>query len=141
MVESGNDPSKIGSRGEVSEYQIMPRTYAVISNQSLDRFAVNKQISKHVAMSLMANNILQLEDAGLLVNAQNLAMCWNYGTYRTIRACRLITDNCEFVYIPDSVTNYSERVTNLYNDLLLHPQNKTGRNKQTAKHKQTKKKK
>jgi hypothetical protein len=101
MVESGANDNAIGSRGEVSRYQILPHIWRLYAPLKQARY---HKMSSYVAQILLADirHDIATDDPLLVASA------WNYGSWRIVRAQR------QFGRLPKRVQAYALRVKNLY---------------------------
>lgn len=108
-VESGNNPDAIGESGERTEYQFMPRTWAIYTRVPFAFAGRDRKLSRQVARDHLAALRLDLLARGFGSSPEVLAAGWRFGA-GAARATRRV----------DS----SQRVANLYFDFLRARQRK-----------------
>lgn len=112
MVESGNNPAKVGAAGERSEYQI---SRTVWHEHTTRRFsAANTQdrvFTKIVAMSHAKFLALSIESFHHTVSVEQAAVAWNAGL-SYLRGHGWDVSRCD-----RKVRDYARRVKNTYEQL------------------------
>jgi len=104
MVESGNDHSAVGKKGEVSAYQITPKVWRLYTKVPPSRASRNPLTAHYVAKSHL--QAIQRQLAGTPTVAESpyvVAAIWNGGPRAGTQANR-----------SRKVNDYANRVSELY---------------------------
>jgi hypothetical protein len=98
IAEVENSAGKIGKKGEMTPWQIMPTTWCDYTIVPIDEADTDTQAK--VALRILRHYSSILTKRGIMPNVYNLALAWNGGPSRK-------------EYPPSSV-RYAERVSNAY---------------------------
>ena len=99
MVESGNDPSALGKKGEVSQYQITPKVWRIYSKTPPGK--ANPVMAKVVATEHVKSIKALLKKANIPQTPYWIAVVWNGGP-------SALVDTSE------KVKDYADRVSAMY---------------------------
>jgi hypothetical protein len=98
-VETGNNPARLGHRGERSQLQILPQTWRRYSRLPHSQAAVNPAETDRVARAYLAAIRQRLKERGLPETPYFIAAAWNAGpSWRHLTA---------------GTASYAERVANI----------------------------
>jgi len=89
MKETGNNPRARGSRGERTQFQIMPATWRRYSRLPPSSAASNPAESERVARAYLADIRTNLRKRGLPETAYFIAASWNAGLNWTRTSARV----------------------------------------------------
>jgi hypothetical protein len=100
-VENPTNQTKVGRFGELGPYQFRPATWRMHTDKPF-RLAVQREEADEVAVKHYEWIKRVFEQAGVEVNAFNIALAWNSGVDAVLSGRS-----------PSASYNYAERVTNL----------------------------
>jgi hypothetical protein len=100
-VENPTNQTRVGRFGELGPYQFRPATWRMHTDKPF-RLAVQREQADEIAVKHYEWIKRSFENAGVEVNAFNIALAWNSGV-----------DSVLSGRVPNSSYNYAERVNNL----------------------------
>lgn len=100
-VENPTNQTKVGRFGELGPYQFRPATWRMHTDKPF-RLAIQRAVADEVAVKHYEWIKRSFEQAGVEVNAFNIALAWNSGVEAVLSGRS-----------PSASYNYAERVTNL----------------------------
>lgn len=109
-VESGNNASKVGNAGEVTQYQITPAVWKMYSKTPF-----NAKKAPWMARAVAVQHIRKINEIlppALRNRPQWIAVAWNGGMGAVNEA--KVKGEYRYAHVPKGVQDYADRVRALY---------------------------